>query len=75
MHVLVIGNDANVRNVRVAEYGDIDRRNAESVRLISNEVDSGTNCSLLLPVNLHSDLTRVSILGFINPREFATQPG
>ena len=74
-HVRVVGDDADVQNVRVAENGDIDRRNAESVRvrLIRDEVDSGTNCSLLLPANLQSDLTIVSILGFINLREFAAQ--
>ena len=42
-------------------------------RLIPDEVDSGTNCSFLFSANLQSDLTIVSILGFINPREFAAQ--
>lgn len=43
------------------------------MRLIRDEVDSGTNRALLLPANVQSDLTSVSILGFINPRGFAAQ--
>ena len=42
-------------------------------RLIPDEVDSSTNCSLLLSANLQSGPTLVSILGFVNPREFAAQ--
>ena len=59
----------------MAENGDIDRRNAEGVRvrLVSNEVDGHPNLSLLLPSDLQSDLTVVSILGFVNPWELAAQ--
>ena len=64
-----------VRYGRVGENGDIDRRNAEGVcvRLVSNEVDSRPNLSILLPSDLQSNLTIVPVLGFVNPRELASQ--
>jgi len=52
-HVRVVGNGANPQNERVAKNGDINRRNAESIRVrpISDEVDGGLNRPLsFLPI-------------------------
>lgn len=74
-HVRVVGNDADFQNGRVAKNGDIDLRNSEGIRirLISNKVDGGLDLPPLLPPDLQSDLSIVSILGLIDPRELAAQ--